>query len=344
MFRKIPIKSNKYSLPNTKMENHDAPKDLNRVLADFEDTLRRVFDTLLNRLNTSKPPEFIYHYTNDSGLHGILESGRLRLSNIFSLNDPSELSHGFSHAITILENITKNGPPEARNFAEKFSLFCPDGIERSAYHFVCSFSSNDHDLGQWRAYADNGRGYALEFDAYLLASEFASTEDAFAKQRNSTFPVIYADKEIIDIHKQFISPLIPLISLPLNKNCRGLSTQDYLKHLSAILSLYALEAAMYFKHEAYVNEAEFRFHQIFGRNESVSDVKWRARSNELVAYREFNWRCPQPRVLKRIIVGPAADREKATRFIKECLTAYHPKNHGDVEISYSGIPYRAVPN
>ena len=108
--------------------------------------------------------------------------------------------------------------------------------------------------------------------------------------------------------------------------------------------MYALEAALYFKHEAYENESEFRFLQIFGRGEPMPDVKWRARSNELVAYRELNWRGLQPKVLKRIIIGPAADRQKATRFIKECLIAYHPKSQGDVEISFSEIPYRSVHN
>jgi hypothetical protein len=326
------------------MENPDAPPiDLNKVLEDFESTLIIILDRLLKKLNTSKPPETIFHYTNDLGLHGIFESGQLRLSNIFSLNDPSELSHGLSHAITILNSETMNGPPEAKKFAENFSRFCQDGIKHSAYYFVSSFSTNEHDLGQWRSYADNGRGYALEFDANLLASDFAAKESGSSGQRNSTFPVTYADNEIIDIHRQFITAFIPLISVPLNMTCTGLSAQDYQTHLSSILSMYALEASLYFKHEAYEKEAEFRFLQIFGRDEPM-DVKWRARSNELVAYREFDWRGTQPRVLKRIIIGPAADRQKATRFIKECLTAYHPKNQVDVEIDYSTIPYRAVPN
>ena len=322
------------------MENNDTPEDLIKVLTEFEDTLVSIIDKLHDKLNTSKSPDTIYHYTNDSGLHGIIESGKFRLSNIFSLNDPSELSHGLSHAVSILNRDTKNYPPEVKEFAEKFSRFCQDGIKHSAYYFVCSFSSNEHDLGQWRAYADNGRGYALEFDANLLASDFASQD----KSRNNTFPMTYNDGDIIKIHEDLITATIPLISLPFNKVCSGLSTPDYFAHLSAILSLYALQAALYFKHEAYEKESEFRFLQIFGHDEPMPNVKWRARSNELVAYREFNWRGLQPRVLKRIIIGPAADREKATRFIKECLNAYHPKNQGDVEISSSKIPYRSVPN
>jgi hypothetical protein len=118
-------------------------------------------------------------------------------------------------------------------------------------------------------------------------------------------------------------------------------TNNYLRDIGTILSIYALETALYFKHEAYEQESEFRFLEIFGRHEDPK-VKFRARSNELVAYRDFNWRGIQPRVLKRIIIGPAANRSKAERFVKECLTAYHPNSEGEVEISYCSIPYRAI--
>jgi hypothetical protein len=39
--------------------------------------------------------------------------------------------------------------------------------------------------------------------------------------------------------------------------------------------------------------------------------------------------------LKPIIVGPAADRKKATRFATECLAAFNPKV---VEVAPSTIP------
>jgi hypothetical protein len=68
-------------------------------------------------------------------------------------------------------------------------------------------------------------------------------------------------------------------------------------------------------------------------------VKRRYRSYELVKYREFDWRRVEAGALKRIIVGPAADRRKATRFAKECLAVFNP---GAVEVTPSTIPYRAV--
>lgn len=314
--------------------------DCLKILSEFEDQLIHVLDSVLDRVKTESPPQTLFHYTNDSGLHGILESGEIRLSNIFSLNDPSEISHGLSHAITILNEEVLNGTPQARKFASKFSQFCQGDLSKSAYFFVCSFSTNKHDLGQWRAYADNGQGYALEFEANPLAASFAKLDGGADEHRNNTFHMRYNDDEIREIHRQLIAPCIPLISLPSERQCNDLSVNDYLTHLGAILSMYALETALYFKHEAYQNESEFRFLEIFGRHEDPQ-VKWRARLNELVAYRDFNWRDMQPRMLKRIIIGPAANRRDSERFVKACLTAYHPRNE-EVEISFCNIPYRAV--
>ena len=93
------------------------------------------------------------------GLRGILESGRLWLTDILSLNDPSELNHGLSLATTILNGKAANGPPESKLFADDFGEVMRLGkLQRSGDYFICSFSSAGDDLGQWRAYADSGHG------------------------------------------------------------------------------------------------------------------------------------------------------------------------------------------
>ena len=229
-------------------------------------------------------------------------------------------------------------------FAENFSRFCKNGISQSANFFVCSFSKTEHDLGQWRAYADNGRGYALEFDANLLAGDFSSLDKGSSERRNQTFSMEYDDEQIYRIHQDIIDATVPLILHPFEKAYSNMLTQQYMTRLSILLSIYTLNTALYFKHEAYEKESEFRFLELFETNEPIPDLKWRARSNELVTYREFVWRGLQPRALKRIVIGPSADPKKAAEFVRDCLRAYHPENQGAVEIDYSTIPYRAVQN
>jgi hypothetical protein len=320
------------------MDNSQIPQAMQDALSQFDADADAIVRAFVQPLELQKVPAVVYHYTNDVGLRGILETGRLWLSDIFSLNDPSELSHGVSHAVKVLDTNAKSGPPESKTFAQHFASFYERGMEGSAHYFVCSFSSDGDDLGQWRAYADNGRGYALGFDGAVL-------EDAFTKENgapipnNSTHHVTYDDAALSDIHRRMVEKMFGLISLPRGKGMSAASIDEYLKELSITLSLHALRAALFFKHEAYKNEREFRFMQIHRADVPPPEVKRRYRSYELVKYREFDWRRIQGGALKRIIVGPAADRRKATRFAKECVAAFDP---GTVEVTPSEIPYRAV--
>lgn len=147
------------------------PSDMQSALDRFRDEARQILNSLLSEVHSRELPPIIYHYTDDSGLKGILETGKVWLSDIFSLNDPSELSHGFSIFIDALNSRANNGPPENRTFAASVRSFL-DRIQDSAQYFICSFSATGDDLGQWRAYADNGHGYALGFDAKVLKTAF----------------------------------------------------------------------------------------------------------------------------------------------------------------------------
>ena len=105
------------------------------------------------------------------------------------------------------------------------------------------------------------------------------------------------------------------------------------------LAVYVIQSAIFFKHEAYKNEQEFRLLQVYSSNAPIPDLRRRFRAYEMVKYKEFDWRSSQPDALKRIVVGPAADREKAVRFAVDCGAAFHK---GPIEIAVSPIPYRAL--
>lgn len=191
------------------------PTDLCYALDKFDRDALKILEPLLSELEYRDLPPTIYHYTTDIGLRGILESGKLWLTDIFALNDPSELRHGYQLATSSLTNEVENGPEEYRQFANDFIGALEhekedrEGIERSAHYFVCSFSKDGNDLGQWRAYADDGRGYALEFKTSCLEKAF--TESSRTRTRanilasdGETFPVTYNDVQLSDIHKKLI--------------------------------------------------------------------------------------------------------------------------------------------
>lgn len=78
---------------------------------------------------------------------------------------------------------------------------------------------------------------------------------------------------------------------------------------------------------------------MFGENENLANVKLRPRLYELISYREFNWNNSAPSAIKEIIIGPAADQNKAIHFANECLKVFHREN---VDVRNSNVPYRAL--
>lgn len=130
--------------------------------------------------------------------------------------------------------------------------------------------------------------------------------------------------------------MFQLISLPRGKGMQGPAINVYMAELQMPLTLHVLQTALFFKHEAYANEKEFRFLQIHKANESPT-VKVRSRPYSLVRYRDFDWRKVAPLAVKQIVVGPAADA-KEVQFARDCLVLFGAES---VELIKSEIPYRA---
>lgn len=311
------------------------PPDMRNAIGAFDTEAKRIVATFLTRLESRQTPPIVYHYTDDMGLRGILESGRVWLTDIFSLNDPSELRHGLSRIVAILNEKAASGPPESQQFAELFRSL-GQGLSRSAHYFVCSFSETGDDLGQWRAYADNGRGYALGFDAQALEQAFGKGAETSISNR-AAFPVTYGDVTLDDIEGQIIGSMFALISGPHGRNLAGSAIREYIAELATALASNALHAALFFKHEAYSNEREYRFLEVH-RADAPPAVKLRSRPYRLIRYRDFDWKTPAPAAPKKIVVGPASDPETGRRFALDCAREFLSS---PVDIILSRIPYRA---
>jgi hypothetical protein len=169
------------------------------------------------------------------------------------------------------------------------------GSKRLVISFICCFSSDGDDLGQWRAYGDNGRGFALAFDTPSLETAFTQRRAKPIKQ-HSTFPITYDDGELRRLQIAFVDFVEPLISLPRTTRARGEALHAYMADLLITHALHVIRGIMFFKHEAYKNEKEYRFQQLFRYDKPAPAVKYRQRPSSLVRYREFDGG-PAPRVL-----------------------------------------------
>lgn len=312
----------------------------------FRSECKKILDDWHSVLRKQSVPPHVYHYTNDKGLMGILESGKLWFTDIFSLNDPSELRHGVSLAIKkfgiMAENISKKHAIISRKFREIFDegVLINDGIQGIAHFFTCSFSKCGDDLGQWRAYADNGHGFALCFDVMGLENVFvySVTTDKFARE---TFPLVYDDSRLVEVHEKLIDNTLAYIQVLDGAGIPEMPEEllrDNLRQLYIELAKYIVTISIYFKHAGYANEVEYRFFELHVAG-SRPEVRFRARNNSLVKYREFDWKSAGADVLRKIVIGPAANFEKSKEFAEECLrrAGFDPAS---IEITQSKIPYQ----
>jgi Protein of unknown function (DUF2971) len=111
------------------------------------------------------------------------------------LNDPSELKYG----LEVLQNTVFSLPADANWHHRCFmTLLLPHLValmESSGIDlFVASFSTEKDDLGQWRAYADDGRGFAIGFDPKSLGSIGGSLEAG--EHARYYGPVVYGENTI----------------------------------------------------------------------------------------------------------------------------------------------------
>lgn len=135
---------------------------------------------LMNRLYVPTDTDMMYHYCSASTFQAITTSGTIRFSDINMLNDESECRWAYSifeEAATRL--IKRVGLQEAAPTIEISFIDSIDKIispiQLVAHPFIASFSLEPDLLGQWRAYADDGRGFAVGFCADLLKRQLPAT-------------------------------------------------------------------------------------------------------------------------------------------------------------------------
>ena len=315
----------------------DLQKELQAALDDFHRLTDELSKEITDNAREVSAPGKIYHYTNDTGLRGILESKIIRMTNIFNLNDPSEIKHGYFCAADVLSNLAKGGTLEQQSFSGRFAALYPSKVERIADIFVTSFSKQKDELGQWRAYAEDGTGYLLEFDTNILESIFLNRH-GIASGLYGTFDINYRTAQLQAIMRRLATLALTFVDLPYQIKASLSQTQAYLKNLSIRLAQSALETSVYFKHEGYEAEDEYRFLQMWDVfNPPTTGYVFR--KDEVVRFRELTWMTPEVNALTGVFIGPAADKDKCQKYVEEC---FRISNITPVSIGFSEIPYRSM--
>ena len=115
----------------------------------------------------------MYHYCSSETLKIILESGRLRFTDINMLNDAHETRWGYSVFEEAADRILKRSgisetiPHIDISFIDSMDKIISP-IQLFVHPFVASFSTQHDSLDQWRAYGNDGKGFAIGFRASRL--------------------------------------------------------------------------------------------------------------------------------------------------------------------------------
>ncbi|MCH7752514.1 MAG: DUF2971 domain-containing protein, partial [Planctomycetes bacterium] len=120
--------------------------------------------------------DILYHYCSMEAFFGIIDSLTLRLTRIRYMNDSKEFNWLFELVRKLLwKEKQQTGRPDSevsRLYEHLFESCNGLYIHESFFpNFYCScFSKNGDSLGQWRSYADDGRGVAIGFNRSFLDS------------------------------------------------------------------------------------------------------------------------------------------------------------------------------
>jgi hypothetical protein len=290
--------------------------------------------------NTITAP--LYHYTNAAGLEGIINNQQIWFTSYAHLNDPSELTFGMSVASGLLKEIGAGSDSRIKIFCDMVTdLFTHENMRSAFGFFIASFSKDGDDLGQWRAYGDNGRGFALGLAPRLFAVE----ENPKRQPRENVFvaPVVYGEKAGRQHHMPGIAKAVQIVGETVARAADLMQDinigMPFLDEMTkALIASQMIFTSLTTKHEGYRHEQEVRL-MILGQDRNLaSHVSTRARGTETVPFIKSDMPIQTKGSTAEIVIGPAAP-STAEEFVGNLLKPFHPDPQS--VIRHSIIPYRA---
>lgn len=284
----------------------------------------------------TKITEPLYHYTDAAGLCGIVNSQRIWFTSYLHLNDPSEVIHGMDIVHQLLKAI---GEGAHDSLVKMFCEVVDDVFQHQKFadiygFYIASFSRDRNDLGQWRAYADNGRGFALG-----LAPQLFEAVDKANPMPTEYYvmPVVYGEEAAELRYRVAIETAAGIVQ---NNRPQENVLFPFLRRMAdELIAGQLIGTSLTVKHEAYSHEKEVRLVMLGMRKNQKPFLRTRIRGSEIVPYMEGDMPLRDSDSIAEIVIGPAAgsSAEDAVRSLLQSLGV----EPGD-RIKRSRTPYRAL--
>ena len=293
---------------------------------------------LLDAANAPSTP--LYHYTDATGLLGIVKNQEIWFTSIFHLNDSDELSYGLGMVLDILHQISDESNSKiVTSFCDLFERFVTHKYGNLFGFYVASFSRAKDDLGQWRAYTANGKGFALG----LAPTLFHVVDKPNRKPHEAVFfsPVVYGKEIVVSRLRELIDRAISIVTRPKNVAAYDGNNRlafEFFSEVAIHISSPLLWHAITSKHEAYQNEDEMRLIILGGRENLRPYVEVRVRGGEFVPFIRSEMLVQEKGAITELVIGPSAAEttEDGLRVMLELYGIEH-----ESLITHSSIPYRS---
>jgi hypothetical protein len=250
---------------------------------------------------------FLYHHTTLRSVIGIINGKSLWATDIKYMNDTME--HKLATGLVIDEifkRIAETKPPDGQSMAE---LTWPLSFFSQPLYVVCFSEDKGDRLSQWRGYGGDS-GVCSVFRKKELQN-WCQTHSAGVLRK-----VRYIPEQGDEILSAEIFALLARSKEERTPN----------------LAVDAHETAALHKHEAFVEEKEWRI---------VSDRQkrplcFRERGSLLIPYIEQKFEAELESLLAAVIIGPTAHQTETKVAMEQLLLI----NHLSAEVRTSEIPYR----
>jgi hypothetical protein len=265
--------------------------------------------------------EVVYHYTNQAGLLGIIESGAIHAHSTRYVNDPTE----GQRARSMWQEALESHPA--------FLDFWKSAWGEIAFESFCASFSLDGDLlSQWRGYAAGGTGFALGFHP-----------KGFHPQRTTMYGCVLYDhaeqralmQRTFDEHAQPLSQAMSEWQVPDSiEDASRLRLPQPIYSLLSCLLVY--ESLM--KDSSYVEEREYRRVLLVPKHKlKDTELHFGVSARGIRPYVEMPFWSNDTHFLKEIVVGPSLAFDDTHRTLAMLLES---KGYEGVAIRASKVPHR----
>ncbi|MBT4863996.1 MAG: DUF2971 domain-containing protein [Planctomycetaceae bacterium] len=312
---------------------------------------------------SSSPDQLVYHYTNSCGLLGISQTQELWATHFQDTNDAQEVQYGIDLTLANIEgklsgNDSKQPAVSLDTFFDDVTLKPSEALLRVGAEtlrdgrlftefyelYLTCFSLNGNSLSQWRAYADDARGFAIG----LPSSNLRNLPNGFDLGADSLdlLDVVYEP----EIQNRLIDEVILMVTSRCDAAAEKIESSErkrFLIDFNSYLVSCVIRIAVHLKHPGFHEEQERRL--IYAKKMNTSNdeaapnlVRTRASSSGLIRFLPLSIRDGAGRVpIEEIIIGPKAESGQAAEGAQYEVKNLFTQNEQQIPpFIPSGIPYR----